>query len=188
MAPPPVVKNLDVFEERGARFLAGSEAGPMNHLGLQRSEEAFHRSVVQAIAPPAHRRCDAAQIEQLLVLPAGILDASITVMEQPFWRAPISDSHFQRVFAQGAFEALRHRPSHDLHRPQVLDRGQVKPALVGRNVGDVGQPDGVWCGDVEMPVEKVRRNAIAMAAVCRHGHAPRAPWGANSVFFHQPGN
>lgn len=77
MPPLAVVEDFDVFKEGSSGFPAGSEPGAVDHLSLQRSEEAFHWGVVQAIALPAHRRGHAVQTERLLVFAAGVLDAPI---------------------------------------------------------------------------------------------------------------
>jgi len=51
------------------------------------------------------------------------------------------DGHDQGADAQLGPEVVGHGPADDLARGHVLDRGQIQEALVGRDVGDVGQPD-----------------------------------------------
>src|SRR5208337_4341640 len=69
---------------------------------------------------------------------------------------------------------------------QVDDDGQKQPSLVGRNIGDVTDPDLVWCGRSEVTIYKIGRYRQVMPAV-RGGHA-EAPLaaGANAVLLHQP--
>src|SRR3954471_11006248 len=51
------------------------------------------------------------------------------------------DGHDQGADAQLGPEVVGHGPADDLARGPVLDRGQIQEALLGRDVGDVGQPD-----------------------------------------------
>ena len=44
------------------------------------------------------------------------------------------EGHDQGVGAQPGFQVIRHRPAEDLARGPVLDRRQMEPALVRRNV------------------------------------------------------
>ena len=89
----PVIEDFDILKERCASLSPRSEAGAMNHLGLQGTDEALHGRVVQAVSLPAPRYGHAVQIEQLLVLTASVLDASVRMMDQPFWGPPIPDRH-----------------------------------------------------------------------------------------------
>src|ERR1700758_3280837 len=41
---------------------------------------------------------------------------------------------------------IRHRPTDDLSAVEIHHCGQIKPALIGLNVGDVGEPDLVRRG------------------------------------------
>jgi hypothetical protein len=66
-------------------------------LGLQRREEALHRCIVTAMTRPAHRAGDAMIGHQPLELLAGVLAATIRVVQQ---RAGISappDCHHQGI-------------------------------------------------------------------------------------------
>ena len=51
---------------------------------------------------------------------------------------------------------IRHRPADDLAAEQVHDAGQIEPALIGLDVGDVSEPDLVRRGGGEVPLEYVR--------------------------------
>src|SRR3954471_13453234 len=102
------------------------------------------------------------------------LDPSVTVMDQAGFRPAALQGHDQRVHAQPGPQVIRHRPADDLARGQVLDRGQVQPALVRRQVGDVGQPDRVGPLGDEVAVEQVRGDRQVVPAV----GGPRGPTAA----------
>src|SRR6202023_1095130 len=60
---------------------------------------------------------------------------------------------------------IRHRPADDLAAVEVHDRGQIKPALISLDVGDVGEPDPVRRGGYEVALEQVRGNREVVTAV-----------------------
>lgn len=53
-----IVKDLDVLEERCSYLRQGMKACLVDHVGFERTKEAFHRRIVQAFALAAHRNCD----------------------------------------------------------------------------------------------------------------------------------
>src|ERR1700756_2991740 len=80
---------------------------------------------------------------------------------------------------------IRHRPADDLAAVEVHDRGQIKPALISLDVGDVGEPDPVRRGGDEVALEQVRGDREVVTAV--GGAHP--PWprhdGPDTVAAHQ---
>src|ERR1700732_3137694 len=80
---------------------------------------------------------------------------------------------------------IAHRPADDLAAVQVPDGGQIEPALIGFDVGDVGEPDPVRRGDGEVALEQVRGNREVVAAVGgAHPSWPRHD-GPDTVTAHQ---
>src|SRR4051812_4631736 len=96
------------------------------------------------------------------------------------------DGHDQGADAQLGPEVVGHGPADDLARGHVLDRGQIQEALVGRDVGDVGQPDLVRPVRGEVPRQQVRGDREIMAAVPGSGGAAGAPPGREPHLTHQP--
>src|SRR6266404_7688886 len=80
---------------------------------------------------------------------------------------------------------IAHRPADDLAAVQVHDGGQIEPALIGLDVGDVGEPDPVRRGDGEVALEQIRGDREVVTAV--GGAHP--PWprhdGPDTVTAHQ---
>src|SRR6476469_7971479 len=96
------------------------------------------------------------------------------------------DGHDQSADAQLGPEVVGHGPADDLARGHVLDRGQIQEALVGRDVGDVGQPDLVRPVRGEVPRQQVRGDRETMAAVRGSGCTAAAPAGREPHLAHQP--
>src|SRR5467141_2675566 len=62
-------------------------------------------------------------------------------------------------------QMIRHLPADDLAAVEVQDRGQIEPALISLDVGDVGEPDPVRRGGGEVAVEQVRGDREVVTAV-----------------------
>src|SRR3954466_2117006 len=80
---------------------------------------------------------------------------------------------------------IRRRPADDLAAVQIHDGGQIEPALIGLDVGDVGEPDPVRRGGAEVPLDQVRRDREVVTAV----GGPHPPWprhdGPDTLTAHQ---
>src|SRR3979409_2446484 len=80
---------------------------------------------------------------------------------------------------------IAHRPADDLAAVEVHDGGQIEPALIGLDVGDIGEPDLVRRGGGEVPLEQVRRDREIVTAV-GGAHPPRSRHdGSDTVTAHQ---
>jgi hypothetical protein len=51
------------------------------------------------------------------------------------------DCHSERGDGEFGTQVIAHRPADHFAGEQVEDHGQVEPALGGRDIGDIGQPD-----------------------------------------------
>lgn len=60
---------------------------------------------------------------------------------------------------------IRHRPADNPAAVQIHDGGQVEPALIGLDVGDIGQPDLVRSSGDEVAIEQIRGARQVVAAV-----------------------
>src|SRR5260370_31047757 len=67
---------------------------------------------------------------------------------------------------------IRHRPADNLAGEEVHHHGEIEPALICLDVGDIGEPDPVGRGGGEVPIEQVRGDRKVVAAVGR----PHPPW------------
>src|SRR6185295_9865235 len=78
----------------------------------------------------------------------------------------------QRLADQIGRDPLTHRPAHDSAAGQIHDASQIQPALVGSNIGDVGDPGLVDSPAIDAPVEHVGSNRFVMGRVGRHAIRP----------------
>ena len=80
---------------------------------------------------------------------------------------------------------ILHRPADDLAAVEVQDGGQIEPALIGLDIGDVGEPDPVRRSGGEVAIEQVRSDREIVAAV--GGPYPARPRhdGPDAVTAHQ---
>src|SRR5580700_2720973 len=80
---------------------------------------------------------------------------------------------------------ILHRPADDPAAVEVHDGSQIEPALIGLDVGDVGEPDPVRRGGREVPLDQVRGDRKIVAAI----GGPHPPWprhdGPDPVVAHQ---
>ena len=86
-------------------------------------------------------------------------------MDQARLRTPRVDRHLQRVDHDVGVHRRRHRPADDLAREQIHRDREVEPALVGRDVGHVRDPDLVGCVGPEVAIHAIGRDREAVVGV-----------------------
>lgn len=82
MSAPGVIEALDVLEHVGLGLVPRPVRLAGRSLGFQRGEEALHRRIIPDIARPAHGAGDAVVGHQPLELLAGILTATVRMMQE----------------------------------------------------------------------------------------------------------
>ena len=172
MAPTGVVEGLDVLEDGGPGLASSDVVRAVDELGLERREEALRDGVVPAIALAAHAAVDAVFSKQLLIVPTGVLDAAVRVMEEPGLGPPGSQGHAQSVEGERAVDVRLDGPADDTPREQVQDGGEVHPTLSSPDVRDVRDPDLVGRRHREVPVQLVRRDGMRVPRIRRHTETP----------------
>src|SRR5882672_3278400 len=124
-----VVEAIDVAGNGGVELGIAREAAAVSELGLQGMEEAFHMSVVLAVARAVHAGDDAVGLEIVLVAVGRVLDATIGVEEQSGLGSASRDRALERPQGYLSGAVASERPAHDAPREQIHHRGQVAPAL-----------------------------------------------------------
>src|SRR5882672_837763 len=180
-----VVEAIDVAGNGGVELGIAREAAAVSELGLQGMEEAFHMSVVLAVARAVHAGDDAVGLEIVLVAVGRVLDATIGVEEQSGLGSASRDRALERPQGYLSGAVASERPAHDAPREQIHHRGQVAPALAQTQVREIAHPDLVGA----------RRQGLIQAQVARLGEEPAhytrtlavkpAHAGAQPQFAHQ---
>jgi len=97
------------------------------------------------------------------------------MMDEAGSRASPLDCHDERGDGEFGTHVFAHGPANHLAGEQVEDHGQVEPALAGRNVGDIRQPDLIGPLRDKILLEQVCCYRQAMLAVgCAHAIAARS--------------
>jgi hypothetical protein len=123
----PIVPSFDVLED-GSASLRSRIKLMICTFSLECAEKAFHSSVVEAIANPAHTDQTVINSQTPLIQVAGVLAALIGVMQQLSRWVPLGDRHIPCILHQGGFHMLIHRPADHAARKQVQDYSQ--PSVV----------------------------------------------------------
>lgn len=74
---------------------------------------------------------------------AGVLDATIGMMEQSGFGAARADGLEDGFLDERSSEVRRGSPADDFSAVEVHGGGQVKPALSGKDVSDVADPNAI---------------------------------------------
>src|SRR5450432_3460533 len=77
-----VIEAFDVGKDIAFGLLASCVLLVMDLLGFEGVEEAFHRCIVVAVGPTAHRGLDACGLQRGAVIGRCILNASVGMMDQ----------------------------------------------------------------------------------------------------------
>jgi hypothetical protein len=153
--PLGIVEALDIVEHVGPGIVPRPIRLARCALGLQRGEEALHRRIVPAIARAAHRAGDAMIGHQPLELLAGVLAATIRVVQQRAGFSTAPDRHHQGVGDELSCHGRAHRPADHAPGEQIDDRCHIKPALRRPDVGEVGDPFAVRSRGLEAAIQHV---------------------------------
>src|SRR2546425_2973630 len=106
MPPLPIVEELEILEELGARRRPSGPGRVVDQLDLQRREKALGDGIVPAIAATAHAADDSVLRQHpLVVAPA------IRMMQQALRRAPTGQRQAEGVEGEVIREALAHCPA-----------------------------------------------------------------------------
>ena len=160
-----VIEQLDVLEHVLPGGIAGRVRPSPDALPLQELEDAFGDGVVVAVPASVHTRLKVALAEEGLPLPAGELGALVRMHRDPVVGLSSPDGHQQCLQGEVGGHARLSRPADDLAREQVDDDAEIRPALMGLDVGDVGHTELIGPGRLETLLEPVLGNDRGLAAI-----------------------
>lgn len=72
----------------------------------------------------------------------------------------------RRFALKGCHPGL-YRAADNCAAAQIHDDGRIEPALVGRNLGDIGHPRLIGCGRLKLSVEQVVRHRLGVHRIRR---------------------
>ena len=91
-------------------------------------------------------------VEELLIVFACILAATVGMVEEVLSRQPLSDRVFKRARYERRFHRIAHGPPDHAPGKEIEHDSQVEPAFSGPDVGDVSSPDLVRSFRLEVSV------------------------------------
>ena len=134
----------------------------MDAFTLETAEEVFCNSVVVGVALAGHALAEAKIREVLAESTSSILDAAVRVEDEAFGRAVASDSHVKCGEGKVCVNAVRESVANDLFGAEVLDHGEVEPALIGGDIGNIADPGHTRQCEGEMACQEIRGNGMRM--------------------------
>lgn len=188
MAPPWVVKRLDIIEDGKLRFAAcGGLVLVQAGVTFEAAPERFHGSVVVAIFSATHAAGRSGGEESCEVVGVNLLGSTIRMMQPSFRGLTLPQGGLQGRQSQAGVQGGSARPAHCATAPGIEDGGQENPAFSGFQMGDFGPPDPIGAGRRGGLREQVGRHRPGMAAVGRAWASSVLPFAAQALGAHQPG-
>lgn len=115
----------------------------MEQLTLDRGEERLGECLVPALSGAADRKTHSQLVCQCGELPAGVLTAAIRVEDHRTGGAVLPAGGRECIGDQIGPQVISRRPADHATGGDVDDGGQVEPALLRGDVGDVAVPAGI---------------------------------------------
>ena len=172
MAPNPVVIYFKILEQFPSRFLLCLKTFTEKMSLLERSKERLGRRVVVAVSRARHALDNTVRFQDPADTMVGVLYATVRVKDKSRQYDSSGERHPERVYDGRSTQVVCNGVTHHAARAHVLNRRQVKPTLVGVDVGDVRYPHFVRPVDVEVLFKKVRRSIPVFAPDRRMLEAP----------------
>jgi len=188
MSALAIIERFDVIEDLSAGLGAGAKDTAVNKFQFKGGPEAFHGGVVVAVGASAHGGDQAGVGEDLTIITTGVLDAAIGVAEQFGRRGAMEQRHGQRVEHQGRIHAFAHGPADDFAAVEVQDGGQVKPAFLGLDRGDVRRPKLVGRGGLGRLCQAVGGDGLVVVAIGGLDTIAALLAATQALFLHEPGD
>src|SRR5918995_5029642 len=119
------------------------------------TEEVFHNRIVPTVSPPGHGWGDGIVLGEEMVGRRSVLVALVTMEEQAIGNL---------LFLLGLLEGVEYQTNrvfgthfmcHDKAIEQILDGGEICPALLSRNIRNIGHPFLVGTTSSEFTIEQI---------------------------------
>jgi hypothetical protein len=183
-----VIEGFDIVEDHqfSGGFCRRNRVGEA--FGFQRSDEAFSQGVVIRIALAAHAWSDAPGSQAMLEGIGGILAAAITVVDKTNERSLTAHRVLEGPRGQLTEHVLPAVVCDAAARTGIESKGQIKPALLGLDVGDIALPELARTIRRRHLCQPVFRDLAIMVTL--GGARPETALlpGAQAALPHKPGN
>lgn len=154
----PVVKHFDIFKGYASDLVPCLESIAKDPLVFETVEPAFRGRVVPAVPLATHRANHSIFRQQRLKGMARILTSPVGVMDQACRWSATKPRHGQCIGHDVSSHTRFQRPSNHLPVEQIKHNGQVQPAFIRPQIGDVSRPDLVRCAGLKVPIQHVLRH------------------------------
>ena len=160
-----VIEGFDIVEDPqfGERF--GWRNRVAEAFGFQRGDEALSQGIVIGIAFAAHAWSNAPDFQAMLKGIGGILAAAITVVDKTNERSLTGHCVLESRRGQFSEHVLPADVSDAAARTAIEGKGQIKPALLGLDVGDIALPELAWAIRRRHLCQPVFRDLVIMATL-----------------------
>ena len=150
-----MVEKVNVFINDLLEFRVGGNGLMVERFLFEMAEEVFHRGIIPTVAPPRHGWSDAILLGKDMICLRGVLMPLVTVEDQSSSDLFFLSGLLEGLSDQGDGVRLAQGVGHDIPAIEVFDSRQVRPALLGGNVGDIRDPLLVGSGGLEIAVQDV---------------------------------
>lgn len=165
MRPNRIVKGLNVSKNIGLSRNSGVISLVVNQLALETGEEVFGDSVVVGIALSRHALSDTQVREALAVSLSSVLDTPIA-MEDETGVGPLPvHRHVQGGQRKVGVDAMGECVANNFAGAQILDDGEIQPALGGWNVGNIAHPSLIWLDKGKATHQQIWGGGVAVVGV-----------------------
>ena len=165
MWPDRVVEGFHVGEYVSLGAGPGGVVLEVDQLAFEAAEEIFCHSVVVRITLAGHALPDSIGLQALPECGRGVLDAPVTVKDEPLRRFVAAYRHVQGFQSQRSIDTAGKGIAHNFSGTQVLDNGQVEPAFPGGNVGDIAHPGLIWLFKEKVSLQEIGGSGMAVPGV-----------------------
>jgi len=136
-----VIEGFDKIEDGLASLGASLEVVAIDQFLFEGAPERFHGGIVIGAGFAAHGREALALRQGFTEVRAGVLATAVRMKDQGWGRLAMSLGHVPSGQDELGVDRLVHRPADDPAAVGVHNPGQVEPAFLGGDVGDVAEPD-----------------------------------------------
>lgn len=140
----------------------------MDTFTFEAAEEVFSNSVVIGITLAGHALAESKVNQALPISTSSILDAAIGVKDEAAGWAASANGHSKSGKGEIGIDTVGEGIADDLSGTEVFDSGEIKPALVGRDVGDIADPSLVGSVEGKLAHEEIGRDGMGMPGVRSH--------------------